>query len=203
MLTYAFDINDQRQTTGIFHYKNGDPADGVVRDHAFVYTPDQGILALPAAWPHSRDEAINNLGEVTGAVWGDPPSVSHIFIWNTHTNVVQVLDEGDIGLHINDLGQVVYGKTINANGDRHACRYTPAQNGNPAQYEELGVIGVLKDGTSESVAREMNNLGQVVGQSTASAKGGLPRLSIYRRRGDGQPGRPRQNRVDCKRCHVH
>jgi probable HAF family extracellular repeat protein len=168
VLNCAFGINDQRETVGIFHYKNGDPTDGVFRDHAFVYTPGQGILALPTTYPSSRAEAINNLGEVTGAVWGVEPGVSHIFIWNTRTSDVQVLDEGDIGLHINDLGQVVY-HAVNADGDRHAFRYTPAQDGNPARYEDLGAIGVRKDGTSESTAYAMNNLGEVVGDSTTSS----------------------------------
>jgi probable HAF family extracellular repeat protein len=176
-LDFAFDINDQGQTTGIFHYRNGDPTDGVYRSHAFVYTPGQGIVALPGPWLYSRAEAINNRGEVTGAVSGIEPGV-HVFVWNTRTNVVQVLDEGRRGLDMNDMGQVAYW-AYNADGNPHAFRYTPAQDGNPARYEDLGVIGVLKDGTSESSASAINNLGEVVGQSTAySLKGVDTRLAF-------------------------
>jgi len=162
----AYDINDNGEITGC--YESPDPETGAFHEHAFVYIPGQGIVAL-APTEHSRGQAINNLGEVTGcvAVQGDN---DHVCVWNTLTNEVRVLDAVGVGLDINDTGQVIY-HAYNVNGDWHGFRYTPAQGGNAARYEDLGALGVLKDGTSTSHAYEINSLGQVAGNSTTARDG--------------------------------
>jgi probable HAF family extracellular repeat protein len=153
----ASGINDGLQVVG-FSFITGDTA-----SHAFLYNgstmKDLGTLGGGI----SRASGINNHGEVVGGA-ATASETLHSFLYSNGTMTdlaVRVRDSSSFGseaLGINDLSQVVgysYFDTVNDGTRQHAVLY------NGSIMKDLGVL----KGDNFSLARDINNRGQVVGVS--------------------------------------
>lgn len=159
----AYGINDQGQVVGYSQTASGD-------SHAFLWTTAGGMVDLGTLdnGDYSVAEGINELGQIIGistTIPGDPyedPAVAysaHVVLWTTEGGMIDLWTIGESysePLDINNAGQVV-GWSSTASGDSHAFLWT----------SEGGMIdlGTLDNGTY-SIAWAINDLGQVVGDST-------------------------------------
>jgi probable HAF family extracellular repeat protein len=123
--------------------------------HAFLWTEAEGIRDLGTLGsPHSSARDINNFGVVVGESQlfaGEGPA----FRWTEDGGMV------DLGYWqpeaINDKGQIAgYSWTLPGYSDSHAVLWTEE-----ADLRDLGTLGV----ETSSDARDINNLGTVVGDS--------------------------------------
>jgi probable HAF family extracellular repeat protein len=121
--------------------------------HAVVY--DGAWHDIGTVGTHSAGIAVNNRHEVVGDTT-DPGQLPRAFIWRAGTSI----DLGTLGgrssepAAINDLGQVT-GVSELPNGLWHAFLYEQGA------LKDLGVLS----GKNMSIARGINNLGQIVGVS--------------------------------------
>ncbi len=128
---------------------------------AFTYTEERGmtILAVPADSRGADALAINDLGQVVGAVYPRFGRSSHAFIWSAATGMIDLGGLGAGGYAtasaISQNGQVA-GSEERPNGIQHAFRWT----------RETGMVdlGVLPF-TGGSYAHGINSSGQIVGSS--------------------------------------
>ncbi|MFO0811489.1 MAG: PEP-CTERM sorting domain-containing protein [Gemmataceae bacterium] len=153
----AMGINDAGQVVGESGIGGMGPA------VAFRYTDGVGMVSLgmPPGAVSSQGQAINNVGQVVvnAAV---PLGTVRTF---RYTDALGFLTLGTlggqntVGFAINDAGQIV-GYSETAAGETHAFRYSDGFG-----IVDLGTVA----GTSGSLARGMNNQGDVVGQSGTRA----------------------------------
>lgn len=102
--------------------------------------------------------AINNLGQVAG--WGYDLATFDAVLWDSG----QIINLGPGAAHdVNDLGQVV-GVIDNSEGDKVAFLWQDLNGNGQIDPGEMQLLGALPGGL-DSVARGVNNLGQVVGSS--------------------------------------
>lgn len=161
--SWAYGVNDVSQVVGTAEVGRRD-AYGEQITHAFLWTDGEGMVDLGTlGGPSSTAYAVNNYGEVVGVsdinrrdTSGEP--VQHAFLWTEATGMV---DLGTLGgaasgaVDINDQGEVVGWATIR-NGRSRAFLWN--------QNQGMMSLGVL-DGYGDSIARGINEDGQVVGDS--------------------------------------
>lgn len=147
--SYARGLNDLGYVVG-YSSNSGD-----IHYRAFLYTPGLGMSDLLEAPSMAYD--INNNGQIVGD-FGTSDRENHGFLYSQGSGVT---DLGTLGgerssaYAINNSGQVV-GESLTTARNTHAFLYTPG----------LGMVdlGTLY-GSPESVAWDINDLGQVVGRS--------------------------------------
>lgn len=118
----AADVNDVGQVVGTSTVDDG------MSFHAFLWTETTGMIDLGAGLPRSYAYAINNRGQVVGAV-GDYLLTTHAALWDTDGSVIDlgVLpgDDYSYAYGINDAGQIVGYSTSNTTGMSHAVLWEP------------------------------------------------------------------------------
>ena len=128
---------------------------GLILWHSFRHEQLYKVTLLPTlGLRRTIPEAINNNGQVVGAICSTVTNRSTLFVWDRENGI------RDVGLttygwnDINNAGQIV-GTTTDPNGSKQAFIWDP--------NDGIQLLGTL-DGT-ESYARALNNKGQVVGYS--------------------------------------
>lgn len=162
--SYSTALNDNGQVVG-YHSNFGDDT-----FHAFSWTQAGGMVDLGTlGGTHSYPNAVNNNGQVVGASTppgGDPSKGEyHAFLW---TQAGGMVDLGTLGGNftisaanaVNASGQVA---GVSITSDYSAYRaFSWTQDGGMV---DLGTLG----GNFWSLARAMNDNGQVVGESTTAS----------------------------------
>ncbi len=198
-------INDLGQVVGssIVSWTGLDPATDSPIEHAFVWTPQAGMVDLgtliggPAATGGtSMASAINGLGQVVGwsetALGGvhgiivtpedsDGDGAPDLWFRDDDLDGVNdlMVDLGTLGgadsraFYVNDLGQVV-GESTTVLGEMHGFLWAAAQG-----MSDLGVLGGLVEFSSS--ASHVSDSGQVVGQSTTD----MGEIHAYQRTAEG------------------
>jgi probable HAF family extracellular repeat protein len=145
----ARDINNQGQIVGFSNTVSGDR-------HAFLWTVEDGMIDLgivEGSSPYSTSEGqgINDLGQVTGRNLMSSGNYHGIF-WTVEDGMIEIgsVFDQSYAYSINNMGQVV-GTTFT--GPDNAFLWT----------ESDGMIVIGAGG----IARDINNLGDVVGGSNA------------------------------------
>ena len=145
----AIDVGERGHVTGVSLLADG-------TDHAFLWTPDSGMVDLGAPrCCYSLGRAVNSLGQVVGDT-GDPVQAT---LWSDGTaRILGTLSGGGSSqaLDINDLGQVVgWSDTVDSAGipGIHAFLWS-AESG----MTDLGSLNGLN-----TEAFTINNVGEVMG----------------------------------------
>jgi probable HAF family extracellular repeat protein len=150
--SYAVDINNAGQIVGVSRQTSTSGS-----DYAFLYSG--GVMSeIPGLGGNYYDAAnsINNLGQVVG-ISGRPDRVAHAFLYSggTTTDLGSLAGDYSDAYGINDHTQVV-GVSTDVNGRDRGFLW---QNGT------ISDLGDLYGGSSYTRAYNINNLGQVVGES--------------------------------------
>ena len=152
-------INNRRQVVG--WTLTPPDADGIPHLQGFIWTPADGMQALPVlpgGEQYMLPTAINERGDIVGCMYLDDGfSPSHIVQWRGHDHVVEDLgtgpaDGGACGLSINDRGDIA-GRSGNDTPTLHAV---VVRHGS---YVPLGEL----PGEAQSIAVGINASGDVVG----------------------------------------
>lgn len=158
--SYGFGINDNGQVVGMSNTASGDT-------HAFLYTAWSGMVDLNVFLPPNVSYTLtsaagtNDADQITGSADIRTPRVTKPFVYTPDKGVLIIDTPGLFadGTGINNYGEVS-GFVVTSSGDARAFLYSPESN--------LTLLGVLH-GAPESIARGLNNAGQVVGDSGGRA----------------------------------
>jgi len=133
---------------------------GDVATHAFLWTPQEGLIDLGTlALPNSVASGVNSSDQVIGMNVGDRgPFVA--FSWTRTGGMVPLTFGGRVSTSsdVNEKGEVVGEAQLPDTGISHAFLWTAA-----AGMRDLGTLG------GGSTAQAVNELGQVVGYSGADS----------------------------------
>jgi len=170
-VSYGYDVNTLGHVVGTSYLEPNqwEPP------HAFLWCDDGDGLAEPGEMLDlgtlpgdnaSVAKGINDNTQVVGtSSHTDEYTHSHAFIWSEGEDIVGLdMLPGDYGSHaydINNLGQVV-GYSYGSEPEGHAFIW---EDGVAQQLPSLG--------GSKSIARAINDLGQIVGSSTISDRGSM------------------------------
>lgn len=166
--TYAppWGMNSAGQAVGIIRASPG-------RFHAYLYTPGTGAVDLGTLGGDDCSQAngINDLGQVVGVSSLGPEGARHAFVYTPGLGMSSLGTLGGTSSAAyagNNAGQVV-GSSMTTDGKFHAFLYTPGSG-----MADLGTL----PGDASSWAGATNDLGQVLGVSTAS-DGITRRIFVY------------------------
>ncbi len=179
-LSVATDINND----GLIAAWAGD----IASPHAYLYNSQAGSapmdLGLLPGYNAAKAMALNNNGNVVGILMKNTPDSPHAFLYN---GGLVDLGPDTYAYDINEQGQIVGERLVSppANWNSFLCE---TSSGN-LQFTDLGHL--QKPGFVGSVARSINNHGDIVGYSfTPYGVGlnGLPKMSrAFLRPGPGDP----------------
>jgi len=167
----GYAINNAGEITGA----SNTPGD--TESLAFIYSDGSMVGLGHLGGSSSVGQGINNVGEVTGWAYTTANLAQHAFLYRSGA----MYDLGTLGgasyaglnsqgLAINDSGQVVgYSETPGGGGSAHAFLYA---NGS---MQDLGTLG-----GSSSSALDINNVGDIVGNSS-TANDTLSHAFLYSR----------------------
>lgn len=162
--SYARGINNAGQIVGYADTGNG-------ASHAFLYDESNGIQDLhahPLIGASSRAYGINDFGRVVGSYDG-PDGTDHAFLYDSLPSPDSELS--DLTYSTANSFSGAYG--INASGQ--VVGFQIYGTGNIAfLYDEIDGMSLLGTipGGSYSYARDVNDIGQVVGYAAANGNGG-------------------------------
>jgi len=152
---YAADINNSGQVVG------QSDVGGSTSYHAFIYNGNDPILDLGTfGGPDSYAVSINNNGQVAGSADADD-GLAHLFLYDGSGPKQDLGTFNGMNTYataINDSGQIVGGAIIHGPG--HAFLYDGS-----GSMQDLGSLG------SDSLAKDINNKGQIVGWSNPIGTG--------------------------------
>ncbi len=170
MFSHAWSVNANGQVAGFSEIKFGRRD---TRIHAFIYDSVNGMTSIGTlGGEESQAYSINSSGQVAGYSQITGNSATHAFIYDSVNGMVDIGTLGgstSLGYALNDNGQVVGRSSTTGDATSHAFIYDSV-NG----MTDLGHLG---GSLSYSEARDINNNGQVVGNS--QAPGNLFRAFLY------------------------
>ena len=149
-------INESGQVVGT-QYGQGSEQSRAIRWSPTGGVQDLGTLGGTA----SVGYAINEAGQVAGSSYTSGNTATHAFLWTPGQGMQDLGTLGGISSTargINDAGEVV-GDSYLASGAQRAFMWTPSQG-----MRDLGALGGNLD-LSQSIAYDINNVGQVIGES--------------------------------------
>lgn len=156
----AWALNDQDVAVGDRYNSGSDPAEAV------LWRPFFGVTSLGSLGGSSSGRAINEKEQVTGySGLGGQNDLDHAFFWSEGTGMVSIhtlLDrESSWGFGISDSGAVV-GMAFNGSFEDGEGFLWTAETG---MRDLTSLLDVESAGWSVTTARDINDLGQIVGQA--------------------------------------
>lgn len=137
--------------------------------HPFLWTQKEGMQDLGG---FGEANAINERGDVVGASQTEPgTSVKHAFLWTAKDGMRDLLPQAawSEALDINNQGQVVGDFRTTETSRTRAFLWDPQKG-----LQELPTLG----GDGDTIARAINDRGQVAGSSVAQISGIIPQRAF-------------------------